>query len=253
MSDKNPLDPIRASHEEEYFHRKNQMLIERLRQQLKQADEAGKLSATTGIHDPDLMAWLAELGITADNAPILHLVPLFQVAWADGAIQPAERELLEQAAVETGVLPGTAAQAAFEQLLKAPPGARLLRGRPHLRPSPPGRPAARGRRKRPREPPELGASGRQGRRWALRGHRQGGRIGTHRPASDLCPTGGAPCRFRNPQEHLRPRRAHAPSRSVTWPHSRRSASPTVRTPSASRTGTSFLCPTSFRANVSASR
>ncbi len=122
MSDKNPLDPIRASHEEEYFHRKNQMLIERLRQQLKQADEAGKLSATTGIHDPDLMAWLAELGITADNAPILHLVPLFQVAWADGAIQPAERELLEQAAVETGVLPGTAAQAAFEQLLKAPPG-----------------------------------------------------------------------------------------------------------------------------------
>lgn len=121
MSNQNPLDPIRSSHEEEYFHRKNQQLIDRLREQLHHAEEARKLVARTGLNDAELMAWLAELGITSDNAPILHLVPLFQVAWADGTIQPAERELLEKAAHETGIAPGTPAHAAFDQLLKAPP------------------------------------------------------------------------------------------------------------------------------------
>jgi tellurite resistance protein len=121
MSDKNPLDPVRASHEEEFFHKKNQDLIVRLRHQLSTAETARALETTTGVHDPELMSWLAELGITPDNAAVLHLVPLFQVAWADGAIQPAERELLEKAAAETGIMAGTPAHAAFLELLKAPP------------------------------------------------------------------------------------------------------------------------------------
>ena len=67
------------------------------------------------------MSWLAQLGITPANAAVLHLVPLFQVAWADGAIQRAELALLEQAAAETGITPGTPAHAAFLELVKAPP------------------------------------------------------------------------------------------------------------------------------------
>lgn len=121
MSDNNPLDPVRASHEEEFFHKKNQDLIEQLRHQLSTAETARALETATGIHNPELMAWLAELGITPENAAILHLVPLFQVAWADGAIQPAERELLERAAAETGIHVGTPAHKAFLELLKAPP------------------------------------------------------------------------------------------------------------------------------------
>jgi tellurite resistance protein len=121
MSDKNPLDPVRASHEEEFFHKKNQDLIVRLRHQLSTAETARALETATGIHDAELMSWLAELGITPENAAVLHLVPLFQVAWSDGAIQPAERELLEKAAAETGITPGTAAHGAFLELLKAPP------------------------------------------------------------------------------------------------------------------------------------
>jgi len=121
MPDNNPLDPVRASHEEEFFHQKNQELITRLRHQLETAERARALETATGIHDRELMSWLAELGITPENAPVLHLVPLFQVAWADGAIQPAERELLEKAAAETGIQPETAAYAAFQELLKAPP------------------------------------------------------------------------------------------------------------------------------------
>ena len=119
MADNNPLDPVRASHEEEFFHQKNQELIARLRHQLETAERARALETATGIHDRELMSWLAELGITPENAPVLHLVPLFQVAWADGAIQPAEKELLEKAAAETGIEPETPAYAAFQELLKA--------------------------------------------------------------------------------------------------------------------------------------
>jgi len=121
MPDNNPLDPVRASHEEEFFHRKNQELIARLRQQLETAERAQALEMQTGIDDRELMSWLAELGITPENSPVLHLVPLFQVAWADGTIQVEERELLEKAAAETGIVPGTPAYAAFQELLKAPP------------------------------------------------------------------------------------------------------------------------------------
>lgn len=117
----NPLDPVRASHEEEYFHKKNQELIERLRHQIQTAERARALETATGVHDAELMAWLADLGITPENARVLHLVPLLQIAWADGVIQPAERELLEKAAAEAGVLPGTPAHGAFLELLKAPP------------------------------------------------------------------------------------------------------------------------------------
>ena len=113
----NPLDDVRAAHEEEYFHKKNQALIAQLRQKLEQENNAQAIADKTGIHDPHLMAWLTQLGFTPDTVPVLHLVPLLMVAWADGTIQDGERALLERAAADAGVVAGTPAFAKLTDLL----------------------------------------------------------------------------------------------------------------------------------------
>jgi hypothetical protein len=120
-SEDNPLDEVRSAHEEEYFHKKNQELIARLRDKLDKETAAQALADKTGVNDPHLIAWLAELGFTADTVPVLHLVPLLQVAWADGEIQDEERSLLEQAAAEAGVAAGSPAHAKLLELLNHRP------------------------------------------------------------------------------------------------------------------------------------
>jgi len=115
--DSNPLDNVRAAQEEEYFFKKNQALIAQLRQRLEQENNAQAIADKTGIHDPHLMAWLSQLGFTPETVPVLHLVPLLMVAWADGTIQDGERTLLERAAADAGVAAGTPGHALFQDLL----------------------------------------------------------------------------------------------------------------------------------------
>jgi len=50
--------------------------------------------------DADVIRALADLGIDEQSVRALPLLPLIQVAWADGEVQPAERTLIEQLAVD---------------------------------------------------------------------------------------------------------------------------------------------------------
>lgn len=94
----NPLEDRRKAQEEEYFRKQNAALAEKLktRLSLKQA----------GISDENLIDELAKLGFTADSVRALFLVPLIQVAWADGRMQDQEKEtilsLLEHHGIEKG-------------------------------------------------------------------------------------------------------------------------------------------------------
>lgn len=116
---KNPLDPLERAHEEEYFHRQDQKLIEQMREKLAHERAAAEIKAETGLTDDALLAKLADLGVTKSTIPVLHLMPLLQVAWADGEIQPDERELLQEAADATGVA-GEAREALEQMLVKRP-------------------------------------------------------------------------------------------------------------------------------------
>ncbi len=122
MSDQiKPLESVRAAHEEEYYLRQNQALIAKMRDRLAKEAAALALEERSGVHDPQLLSWLAELGVTADHVPILHLVPLIQVAWADGTLQDEERVMLEKAAAEAGVTPDSPAHAVLAALLNERP------------------------------------------------------------------------------------------------------------------------------------
>ena len=95
--------------EEDYFHRQDRELIERMRKAAAAKEALGPLVAQSGIQDPDLLRDIADLGFTADTVSLLPLVPILQVAWAEGAITPAERTLIIDVARHRGIAEGSPA------------------------------------------------------------------------------------------------------------------------------------------------
>ena len=121
MSDKkDPLETLAAAHEESYHRRRDEALIEKLRLEMERQKTADAIKEQTSVADEELLQRLAEFGITQETVPVLHLLPLLDVAWADGEIQDNERTLLLDAAEATGVVSGPARER-FEAYLSTPP------------------------------------------------------------------------------------------------------------------------------------
>jgi len=94
--------------ENAYFRKKDQELIDRLRERARQESERQALGTRLGRPADDaLPAELQRLGFTADTLALLHLVPLVDVAWADRGVTERERALVLALAESRGVAPDT--------------------------------------------------------------------------------------------------------------------------------------------------
>lgn len=120
-----PLDRMARAHEEEYFRSHNRELIDALKAKLDRRDRAAGLAEATHIHDDALLERVAAQGIDKDSMAVIHLVPLLQVAWADGEIQPDEKELILEAATLYGIGDGPA-RARLDALLEKAPSAEFV-------------------------------------------------------------------------------------------------------------------------------
>jgi prepilin-type processing-associated H-X9-DG protein len=109
MPDKNPFDDLRRAKEEEYFRRKEQELVEKMRHRAKSEVERLQMSAASGVTDEDILQDLQDLGFDRETVLLLHLVPLVHVAWVDGHVSKRERERLFEAARLRGVKEGSPA------------------------------------------------------------------------------------------------------------------------------------------------
>ena len=78
-----------------------------------------------GLHVLDL---LLSHGIEADALAALALVPLVEVAWANGTLQDEEREAVMSAAVEVGIESGSRASELLATWLAYQPSPKLLEG-----------------------------------------------------------------------------------------------------------------------------
>jgi tellurite resistance protein len=107
--DKNPFAERGRSLEEDYFRRKEQEVIDKLRQKARSEEYRRRLAEHTGIADEEVLKDLQELGYNPGNLILLHLVPLLQTAWADGKMTDKERALILQAARAHGVEAGSEA------------------------------------------------------------------------------------------------------------------------------------------------
>jgi hypothetical protein len=123
MAEKDGITQDVRKREEEYFRKKDRELIERMKQAAASEQTRRELEAKTGIHDPALLRELEELGFTPDTIVLLPLVPIVQVAWAEGGVSEAERRLLVQVARSRGVTEGSAADQLLRSWIDSRPGA----------------------------------------------------------------------------------------------------------------------------------
>lgn len=104
---------------------------ERLRQELalrREEDEASEaLAAASGISDADLLARLAALGIRAETLAALTLIPLVEVAWADGHMHARERDAVLRGAESSGIERGSPSHGLLEIWTRDRPAPEMMR------------------------------------------------------------------------------------------------------------------------------
>jgi hypothetical protein len=103
-----PSDRKRAN-EEDYFQKKDRELIEQMRQRAKAQQQLRELGEQVGVADPELSRELADLGFTLETVKLLPLIPVLEMAWAEGGVTDAERKLVVDLARGRGIEVGSTA------------------------------------------------------------------------------------------------------------------------------------------------
>lgn len=107
--------------EEDYFRRKDRELLEKMRAAAAADQTRKELGSATGIQDPALLQELESLGFTPGTIALLPLVPVLQVAWAEGGVSAAERAMIVNLARQRGVQGGSAADGILTEWLDTRP------------------------------------------------------------------------------------------------------------------------------------
>jgi hypothetical protein len=126
MSERDAFAKRGRSLEEEYFRKNEQELIEKLRRRAAAEAELQQLGENAGVADEEILKHLRELGYTPETVMLLHLVPLVQMAWAEGGVSDRERELIVEAARARGVEAGSPADRQLAEWLTSRPSEQLF-------------------------------------------------------------------------------------------------------------------------------
>ena len=103
MADKELFGDRRKAQEDEYFRRQDKALIEKLQQRGRDEATRRRMAEQSGVADQEILRDLQALGYTPETLMLLHVVPLVQMAWAEGSVSDSERDLIVQAARTRGV------------------------------------------------------------------------------------------------------------------------------------------------------
>jgi len=126
MDDRNAIRERGRSFEEEWARRWAREAVERLRVGRNEEEERRRLAETTGIRSPELLGRMRDLGLDADSASLLFLVPVIGMAAADGAVSHEERNVVKGLARRGGIAPGSRASAMLDGWLHDPPAGEVL-------------------------------------------------------------------------------------------------------------------------------
>ncbi len=111
--------------EDVFFHKHDAALIAELRR--REAAEARKkmLAEVSGISDDSILTRLVEHNIHPETLAAFSLVPIVEVAWADGAVQAAEAEVILRAMERSGIAKDSLGYQITEKWLQYRPDPRL--------------------------------------------------------------------------------------------------------------------------------
>ena len=112
--------------EESFFAKRNRELLEQLRSQQAAEAQAEELTRVTGIADASVIQHLVKLGLGSETIAAVSLVPLIQVAWADGKLETKEREAVLSAAREDGIESESPSYRLLQSWLEEAPEPKLM-------------------------------------------------------------------------------------------------------------------------------
>lgn len=93
--------------EEAFFFKMDQELIAELQRKLALDEKLAAFQRATGIRNQRHLMALVDAGFEVSTLTAFTWVPLVFVAWADGTLDPKEREAIQQTMVQKGVSPET--------------------------------------------------------------------------------------------------------------------------------------------------
>jgi hypothetical protein len=114
--------------EEEYFRKRDRELIEKLRKAKADEDAKRAMGASTGLQEPALLQSLLDLGFTPDTVSLLPLVPVVQMAWAEGGVTKHEFDLVMKLAAARGIAVGSPAHLQLADWLGTRPPTAVFTG-----------------------------------------------------------------------------------------------------------------------------
>jgi len=93
--------------ENQFYDKENQEKLAAMKRKLDAQASKDELRKASGMTDDAVLDQLVALGLRSNTIAALSLVPLIQVAWADGTIQDNERTAILQGAHGKGLEQGT--------------------------------------------------------------------------------------------------------------------------------------------------
>lgn len=112
--------------EDQFFHRQSEELRRKLREKEARGEHREALKQVAVVTDDSTIDRILDLGITAETWAAVSLVPLVEVAWANGQVEDAERRSVLAAAEANGVTPGSASYEILDAWLAHRPDGRLM-------------------------------------------------------------------------------------------------------------------------------
>ena len=107
--------------EEDYFRRREQELLARLKANAEEDAHRKGLAEAMGLSNEDILEVLREMGFDRATVGLLFLVPILEVAWSDGSISADEKQAIQATARAHGVTEGSPAHVRLMEWLEEKP------------------------------------------------------------------------------------------------------------------------------------
>jgi hypothetical protein len=120
------LDVQRRKLEDAFFQENDKKLIENLKKMQRMKETADVLAGVSGIHNQKVLQKLVELDVRPETLASLSVVPLVEVAWADGSLSKEEEAAVLTAAAARGIKPGSVEYGLLREWLDNKPPAKML-------------------------------------------------------------------------------------------------------------------------------
>lgn len=112
--------------EDVFFAKQDALLIEKKKQLAKMEHTRKALAEVSGITDEKILQKLVDLEVSPEVLASLSVIPLVEMAWADGEVQAEEKKAVLEGAVECRISKGSVNHQLLEEWLTRRPPAKLL-------------------------------------------------------------------------------------------------------------------------------